>query len=388
MIAPPTLDPLSRRDRFGSSRSLLDRLHPVRSGLIRRAVVASAIAWLPAMIMVALHGQDYVKSFLSDFAAQSRLLFLIPLLIVTEPLVVAQLKTVAYHFVAAGLINKENLPRFQKQFAIFEQQGRSVIARVFIVVLIYTFAAYALSTIRQGHLQLPMWCYAGTAGSGLSNAACWYIFAAVPFLLYLLLLWVWRQSLWGRFLWSVSHMDLRLVPAHPDLMGGLGFVQTYLRAYLPFGFAVGTIAGGGIANRVIHLHQPMLAFQHLALAVIAFVLVLCVGPLFAFFVLLVRTKTVGIFEYGTLGSGLGHQFETKWLGHDREVDATILDKPDFSATIDLYSVVAYVHQMNFLPVNLQYLLALTVATLLPAIPIALFSVPFDVLMERTMKLVL
>lgn len=387
MIAPPTLNrSLPRGERFRFPHSLLDLFHTAHPVTIRLAVAASAASWLPTMILAAMQGLDSLKLFLLDFAAQSRLLIVVPLLILTEPLLVARLKMVAHHFVNANLIRKEDVSGFEKKFNAFERSGDSVIARVVMVVLVYVFVAYALVYVRRGQIELPIWCYATSSGGRLITAAYWYVFTAFPLVLYLLLVWMWRQLLWGRLLWSLSRMNLRLVPAHPDLMGGLGFVQIYLRGYLPLGFAIGAIVAGAVGNRVVHLHQPMSAFQHIAIGTIAFVLVLCVGPLFGFFVLLLRTKTHGIFEYGTLGSDLGRQFETKWLGPDREVDSAILDKPDFSATIDLYSVVAYVHQMKFFPVALQYLLELTFVTLIPAVPIALFIVPFDVLLKGAMKL--
>jgi hypothetical protein len=178
-------------------------------------------------------------------------------------------------------------------------------------------------------------------------------------------------------------MDLRLIPSHPDLMGGLSFVETSIRGYLPFGFALGTIAAGAVANQMLRFHQPLSSFKHVPLVVIALVLLICMGPFFTLVGTLVDARRRGIFAYGSLGNRLGHQFEMKWL--NREVDVSILDATDFSATIDLFSVVANVRQMNFFPAGLQSVLRLVAATLAPAIPITLVAVPFDVLVENVIK---
>lgn len=387
MIAPPSFDrPLSRPDRFKFPQNMLDLLRTARPGTVRLAAASVAIAWLPTFVLAMMYGFAPLKSFLFDFAAQSRLLLIIPLLILTEPLLVARLEAVARHFVETELVKEEDLSQFESDFGAFKHRANSVVARVAIVLLIYLVVAYAFAYLRQG--SLADWCYAQGTNGSLSLAGSWYVFVSLPLGLYLFLQWVWRQLLWSWFLRSVARLDLRLIPAHPDLVGGLGFVESCLRGYLPFGFAVGTIVAGGVANRVVHLHHPMLGFKYAPLAVLAIVMVLCVAPLSTFFGLLLRTRRRGIFEYGSLAIGLGHQFEEKWLGHNRKVDGAILDKPDFSATVDLYSVVANVQQMKFIPVGMQNLSQLAAATLVPAIPIALMAVPFDVLIEGTLKFLL
>ncbi len=384
MIARPSINqPLSRPDRFNFSHSLLELLQTSRPRTIRLAVISVALAWLPALILSAMHGLNALKSFLLDFAAQSRLLVVIPLLILTEPELVARLDAVAQHFLEAELVTNEDLAQFDYDFRGFKRRGDSVIAQIAIVLLIYTFVAYALPYIRLGSLE--GWCYLPDNHGDLALAGFWYVFISLPLGLYLMLRCVWRQLAWSWFLRSVSHLDLRLIPAHPDRMAGLGFLETCLHGYIPFAFAIGIIVSGGVANRVIHLHYSLLRFKYFPLLVVAIVIVLCVGPLCNFFGLLLRTRRRGVFEYGGLASGLGHEFEQKWLGPDAKVDRDVLEKPDFSATIDLYSVAAYVQQIKFFPVSVVNLAQLAAAALIPAIPIALFAMPFDVILKATVK---
>ena len=134
---------------------------------------------------------------------------------------------------------------------------------------------------------------------------------------------------------------------------------------------------------MFRFHQPLLAFKHVPLVVLAVVILVCAGPLFTVFGILLRTRRQGIFEYGCLANRVGHQFEAKWL--NRDVDDEALDAPDFSATIDLYSVVGNVRQMSVVPISLQSVVRLIAVTLAPALPVALVAVPFDVLIQSAIK---
>ena len=63
-----------------------------------------------------------------------------------------------------------------------------------------------------------------------------------------------------------------------------------------------------------------------------------------------------------------------------------LSVQDFSATTDLYQVVANVSAMRVTPVNLWILIPLVVATLLPFVPIVLAILPLRELLALIAKL--
>jgi hypothetical protein len=64
----------------------------------------------------------------------------------------------------------------------------------------------------------------------------------------------------------------------------------------------------------------------------------------------------------------------------------VLEKPDFSATIDLYSVVGNVQQIQLFPANFSAIRDLVVVTLLPFVPVALASVPLDTILTGLGKI--
>jgi hypothetical protein len=112
--------------------------------------------------------------------------------------------------------------------------------------------------------------------------------------------------------------------------------------------------------------------------------VLFVAPLAVFFPTLMRTWQHGTFTYGALADQVGHAFEQKWL--HKSVDKSALEKPDFSATTDLYGVVANVHAIRFVPVDLKDLVPLAVALLLPFVPVVLLAFPLEEIWKYTKSL--
>src|SRR5882724_3507162 len=101
--------PLREPIRF--PHSFLGLLRSASSRTLRLVIAAMAIAWVPTAILAAFRGVNSLQSFLVDYAVQSRLLVVIPLLILAEPPLVARLMTVAHHFREEGLVKETELSR-------------------------------------------------------------------------------------------------------------------------------------------------------------------------------------------------------------------------------------------------------------------------------------
>jgi len=85
-----------------------------------------------------------------------------------------------------------------------------------------------------------------------------------------------------------------------------------------------------------------------------------------------------------LANQVGQAFERKWL--DQKSEHSALDKPDFSATTDLFSIVANVHAIRFVPVDLKDLTTIVVAMLLPFVPVVLLAFPLDAIWAQIKSL--
>src|SRR5207237_1363837 len=138
-----------------------------------------------------------------------------------------------------------------------------------------------------------------------SWAGWWHLLVSMPISLILLFGWLWRLFLWNVLLWRVSRLDLQLVPAHPDLSGGLQFVGASLRAFPVLSFALGAVVAGGVANRVVHQGMHLIEFKYIIATLVIAILILFVAPLMAFTRAILQARRRGIFAYGALAGAVG-----------------------------------------------------------------------------------
>jgi hypothetical protein len=328
-----------------------------------------------------------VRSLLLDLAVPARSLIAAPLFIFAESLCIPQLGTTVRHFLDAGLVRESDRERFEAAIASTRRLRDSATAEVVTIVLAYALVFVLIRYVPPE--EFPAWHRSGGSESlTLSLAGWWHALVSIPLLTVLFFGWLWRLFLWGRLLRYIAQLDLQLIPAHPDHAAGLKFVGYSLRAFAPLAFALGTIAAGFVANHVLHGGVPPTAYLHLLGVLALAVTGLFTGPLLIFSGKLLEAKRRGILMYGALAISEGQQFEQKWFHRVENLDESVLEVPDFSATTDLYQVVSNVYEMGLLPLDLKNLIPLVLATLLPFVPVALMAVPLDVLLQEIAKFLL
>jgi hypothetical protein len=96
----------------------------------------------------------------------------------------------------------------------------------------------------------------------------------------------------------------------------------------------------------------------------------------------------GTFEYGRFATKLGHEFEAIWIDAPSGPNLSTLEVPDFSATTDLYSIAANTRQLKMIPCGVKSVMRLVVATLLPGVPVAISVIPFAVVIDKLVKLLI
>src|SRR5581483_3648461 len=115
-------------------------------------------------------------------------------------------------------------------------------------------------------------------GSQLTLAGIWYGYVSLPCFQFLLLRWYFRLFIWTRFLWQVSRIGLRLVPTHPDRVGGLSFLSQAAYALTVLAVAQGAVLAGSLADKIFFLGATLPQFKaEIALLVIILLCVL-LGP--------------------------------------------------------------------------------------------------------------
>jgi hypothetical protein len=355
-----------------------------------RAVLVSLLAWLPLVLLAAMQsfalGEDKLTDLLLDFGVHARYLVAVPLFIVAESFTLATLGRTARHFVEAELIRDSDRPRFELISANTRRLLNSKVVEILVILLAYSTAAILIRVIAPG--KILEWHMLTKEYLSFSWAGWWHILVSIPLFAILLFGWVWRLLLWNVFLWRVSRLDLHLVPVHPDLAGGLQFVGASLRAFPLLSFALGAVVAGGVANSVVHHGMHLIDFKYIIATLLAAILIFFVAPLMVFTRRILQTRRRGIFEYGALAGAVGRQLERKWLDRGSNVDEAALDVQHFSATTDLYQTVSNVYRIKNVPLDLQDLIAVVVAVLLPFLPVLLFEIPLDVILQDLVKLLL
>ena len=368
----------------GRPRRFLDLLDGASQRLLTLTAIAVAICWVPPAFLSALRGGTVFLSFLTDYASQSRFLIIVPLLMLAAPDVHKRVTRVEQYL--EQFVQESQLSMFKASWDSFNSVGNSAIVKVAILLLTYAVAIWMGRNLSSEGVEIVGWWRGSGGFRWFSPAGTWGLFVSYPILVFLTLLWIWRQLLWTRFMWTTARLDLRLVAAHPDGLGGIGFVESALRGQQPFSFCIGAALAGAVANRMFHHGQKLTSFADVAAVLVGAVLLICVAPYFAFTPALLHMRRDGLLKYGGFARAAGEQFEQKWLNRPVSLNQDVLMVADFSAMEDLYGVVSNVNKVSALPVSRLDLYGLFAAAFVPAIPVVIASVPFDVVARAAMKM--
>lgn len=356
----------------------------------RRALIMVLVGWAPLMVLAGLHGlltgPEPFVSLLREIGVHARYLIAIPLLVLAETECAARLSRITYHFMDSGIVPESQRALFGEAIASTRRRLHAGAAEAAVPALAYAVALLTIFTYAAD--QLPVWARSGAGGLSLSPAGWWHTFVSLPLLLILIFGWMWRLLLWARLLWLLARLDLRLVASHPDRSAGLGFLGQSTRAFSVVALALAAIIAGRSARFVLDHGDLPTPYLYGNIASLAVLMMLFVAPLLMFSPRLMQAWRTGECDYGTLASRVGSAFEQKWLAPDTRIDRDALDRPDFSATTDLYAVVSNVHEMRFVPVSARDLATLAAALLLPFIPVVLLAVPLELVWKGVKSLLL
>ncbi len=366
----------------------LGLVKPDEPRVVRRALFAAALAWMPLAILTTAQSLLFADGsagwFMRDIAVHARYLIAVPALILAETDCIPRLEHIVRHFVDTGLITNADLPRYQRAAAstrrLLDSSYGDVIAVIAAYLAVLWLSFYLTPAV------VSNWQRSDPLH--LSVAGWWNAFISLPLLLIFFFGWLWRVVLWGRFLFLVTRMDLQLLPSHPDKVGGLKFVTTSLRGFRLISLGMGAVAAGAVADRIVYHGENLLNFRALMIGLGIVNLILFAGPLTVFVSRLRQARRHGVFVYGLLANQLGREFEAKWLSSNTRVKPDALGQPDFSATTDFYGVAANVYEMRDFPISLRDLIGLLLPALLPFFVVAVFTIPPRVVVDSTIKLLL
>ncbi|XDA97013.1 hypothetical protein AB1M95_12875 [Sulfitobacter sp. LCG007] len=214
----------------------------------QRAVGVALAGWGVLLVLTLASGTaaGFPGAFLSDANAFARYLLAAPLLVLMDRRVDAQLRRYLAHFVDAPLIAPHHMSDAAAAIVRAIDRARN---REALVIC----AALAFCLVLCGHLfrevQLPDWRYTGDAdATRVTLAGLWAGVVAAPLFWFLLLRAIWRYLCWAMLLRQVARLDLRLVAAHPDNSGGLGFLGQHPNVFSALMFALAVSVAGSVAQ--------------------------------------------------------------------------------------------------------------------------------------------
>jgi hypothetical protein len=329
------------------------------------------------------------RSFLLDFATYARFFVAIPLLVIAERLIGERLTVAGRQFVCDALVQENDYPAFERAITRLAQRRESVVATLVIVALAalgaWTLTYESATGVSTGGWQSVILPEGHT--SHYSFAALWNHLVALPVLLFLWYGWLWRLVFWTLFLRDVARLHLRLVPAHADGAGGLGFLEMAHTSFGILAFAVGSVLSAQAAFQIVYEGARINVFQTPVIVVLVVMLILFLGPLLIFTPVMAQTRRDALRSYGSLMTRYNTSFQEKWIDSRGPQDEQLLGSSDIQSLADLSSSLRFVADMGLTPFGRRAVLLLTLATVLPGLPLLLLVFPIRDIIDALAKVV-
>ena len=368
------------------------RLSDDALALVHRRVIAGVlITWAPLLLLSLLEGRAWWGSvtvpFLLNAEVQARFLIAMPLLVLAELAVHVRMRKIVAQFFHRDLIAEEDLPRINAAIESALRLRNSVAVELALIVIIYAvgipmreYLAVDASTWVTGSADRS------TGFINLSLAGWWHALVSVPLFQFLLLRWYFRVFVWARFLFQVSRINLRLIPTHPDRVGGLGFLTNVVYAFTPVLVAHGVLLSGLIADRIFFDGAKLPQFMVEIVGGVGLLVLLVLSPLMVFVGQLARVKRTGLAEYGGVAQRYVREFDTKWL-RGKGSDEPLMGSADIQSLADLSNSFLVIREMRFVPFTKETVMQLAIVTVLPVAPLLLTMISFEELLKRLLSAV-
>jgi hypothetical protein len=360
--------------------------------LVRRRIIAfAAIAWVPLLVLSAVDGKAWGTAvavpFLKDIDAHARFLVALPLLILAEIVVHERTRPVVETFVTLGLVGDRVRGRFEAAVGSAMRLRNSLLAEVLLIAIVY---GVGILVVWRYYVALAAatWYAMPTAGGRqLYLAGWWYFLVSLPLFQFLVVRWYFRIFIWARFLWQVSRIDLAYAPAHPDRLGGLGFLSRIGYAFAPLLVAQGTLLAGMFANRIFFEGAKLTDFKLETFTFVAAMVSVVLAPLLVFVGPLSRARRNGMREYRHLAKRHLDEFEAKWLHGGAEPGELLVGNPDVSSLTDMASSFDVLREMRVVPITRELVVQLVIMTLVPIAPLLLTMISVEELLGQFVKIV-
>jgi len=346
-----------------------------------RALILALFTYAPMAVAAALQGlvstRLEARNFFADYAAYGQFLLAIPLFVVAERIVSLNTREAARNFLAAGVIDGNDLPRVDAVHRRVRTLRLSRWPEMAAIVLAYVLSFFTIGPELIGAGPARTWHTAASGEGfrtigGLTFAGAWLMFAALPILNYIWLRLAWKIGLWTYYLYRMSRFRLRLVASHPDLTGGIGFVSEVQARWALVIFAYGISNVAAVIAYKVNIEGASLTLMPVWAPAVLFVIVapsLFTLPLLMFTRQLFRAKRRALSAYRERARQHAVDVESRWLGPGHEAPPRITDVADLN---NFAQVFTRMQQMRVVPFDLRsagHLLGSTFGSIATALPL-------------------
>jgi hypothetical protein len=373
---------------------LLVRMHLMNPDLApahRRSVVLALFTWLPLLILSAFQGLALGGSvripFLFDFPISVRLLLGLPLLILAENVIDVRAQMVVKHFIQSGLVRKNDHSAFESSIQQVSRMRNSLLAEGVIAGLVIFSAAFL--RLEFSGTSSTWQFLVSPSGATRTLAGWWHVSVSIPLVQFLLVRWLWRYLIWCWFLWRISRLDLHLVPTHPDMAGGLGFLGLAQAKYAIIIFALSSLLSSQMGQEILFGEASLANYKATIFVFVVLILIILLGPLLVFSPKLFDAKRKGLLEYGALANEYTQSFERKWIRREAPEGEALIGSADIQSLADLGNSFEIVRKMRPAPFDLATTILPTVAAAaIPFLPLTLTVFPLEELIKKIVGMLL
>jgi hypothetical protein len=363
---------------------------PAPVATTKAAVLLALVAWLPLLLLSfgEAHRIGAVSiPFLRDYSTALRFLVTLPILVLADSVLEPRLAAVARHFTAANLVRAEEHQQFRAAIERALQFRDALLPQLVILMVALGLSLAGLtSAVSSG---TSSWHSVSVAsGPERTWAGTVYDFFSLPLYRFVILTWLWRYVVWIWFLCRASRLHLRVVPSHPDLSGGLGFIGVGHAAFSVPIAAVSISAASVVGMQAVLSHASLPSFYPLLVGYVAIVLIVFLGPLFLFSPALWSAKREGIYRYSALGGEYTAEFERKWMDSRTQSGEQLLGSGDIQSLADLANSFDVVRRMRLYPFGPRVIAVLGAAAVIPLLPLALTQYPLSEILGKIVHLLL
>jgi len=375
---------------FYALQQQLGLLHEDAFRASSRALLFVALAWGVPLVFSLIAGSAYGPAtdnpYLLELGAWARFFVAVALFLLMEKKTEEQLRSYLLQFVRAPLLAPGS---FESAATAVTRalKRRDAITAETICLLIAALISLALYK-RLMNLDIATWAVHVTHnGNSLTLAGWWTIIVSNTLFSFLLLRWLWRLCVWGLLLRELAGLELRLVAAHPDGHGGLGFLGNYPNTYASFVFAVSCALAATVAHEFMDGTLTTTTYGFIMTGWLVVILVLFAIPLQAFNKPIGKLKEQTLLAYSARATQHHRAAERELLGSNIAA-AEDSDKATTGDIPDPAKAYAATRKLSGMLVSRTTLLPLSAAALLPLVAAGTTQLPLKDILKVMKRLLL